>query len=205
MFTGIIQSVGTIDHIAKHPDHWTFSISAEEGVWDELVLGASVAVDGVCLSAVSVRDEAVTFDVMQETLEQTTLGVVREGIGVNIERSARLEDEIGGHIVSGHVYAVGEVIERVDSEETARLTVRVDEETMPYIFDKGFVAVNGASITVYAVDRIAGTFTVALIPDTLKRTTFSKVREGDSVNIEIDRTVQAVVDTAERMFKEMNS
>jgi riboflavin synthase len=170
------------------------------GTADGIERGASIAVSGVCLTAVAQDGAVVSFDVVGETIRRTTLGALAPGARVNIERAARFGDEIGGHAVAGHVQATAEVVSRADRGDATDLVLRVDPETIRYLFEKGFVALDGASLTVGRVDRTAATFAVHLIPETLRATTFAELRAGDRVNVEIDPMIRAVVDTAERIL-----
>jgi riboflavin synthase len=162
-----------------------------------LVPGASVAVNGVCLTVTRIDHPSVYFDVMMESLRVTNLGGLEVGDRVNVERAARLDAEIGGHLLSGHVHAVAEVM-AVESPENNRIIhFRVPPDLMQYIFHKGYVGLNGASLTVGQVQP--DSFNVYLIPETLKVTTFGQIQPGDLVNLEVDSTTQAVVDTLQRM------
>ena len=160
-----------------------------------LVHGASVAIDGACLTVTAIDAAHVSFDLMGETLAKTTLGTLKEGNHVNIERSASLGDEIGGHLLSGHIMGTAEIIAIDNSDNNHMVTFRVPQEWMKYIFSKGFIALDGASLTLVDVDKTAGTFTVWLIPETLHITTFGFKKGGDRVNVEIDSRTQTIVDT----------
>ena len=162
-------------------------------------IGASVAVAGVCLTVVEVTGEGVAFDVIDETLRVTTLGELSEGAEVNIERAARFGDEIGGHQLSGHVSGTGVLSERVDTPDNCRLTLRLPQDLRPYVLPKGFVSIDGVSLTVGEVSAEAGTFHVHLIPETLRRTTLGEATTDGRHNIEIDAMTQAVVDTVRRV------
>ena len=164
------------------------------GAADGLDLGASVAVNGCCVTVVAVDDGTVRFDLIRETVETTNLGDLRPGSPVNVERSLRVGDELGGHLLSGHVSATVPVIEDRTEPGYRRLTVRVPEFWMRYLSLKGFVALNGASLTIAELDRQASTISVSLIPETLTRTTFGDVRVGDRLNLEVDPQTQTIVD-----------
>ncbi|HET9955914.1 MAG TPA: riboflavin synthase subunit alpha, partial [Polyangiaceae bacterium] len=166
-----------------------------------LSLGASVSVDGVCQTVAGLEGELVYFDAHAETLRVTTLSELREGSLVHIERSSKAGDENGGHLVSGHVDTTLELVEVVASPDNHVLVLRVPAAFAKYIFNKGFVAVHGASLTVTAFDADAGTFRVYLIPETLRLTTFGQKRPGDRLNLEIDRQTQVLVDTLERTLR----
>lgn len=168
-----------------------------------LDLGASVAIDGVCLTVVSINaaNDSVeaTFDVMGETLVRSTLANITPGRHVNVERSLRVGDEVGGHWVSGHVYGVAKITHIDTPPGNHAVSLAVPPEWTKYLLPKGFVALDGVSLTLVQVDRTSGIFTVWLIPETLRRTTFGFKQTGDSVNLEIDSHTQTIVDTLERL------
>ncbi len=209
MFTGIVKGLGTVVSVADKPGLRTFEVEFPGDYLAGLQTGASVAIDGVCLTATKVFPPAkggaeggtVSFDAMQETLDKTTVGLVREGSRVNVERSYRVGDEVGGHIVSGHVTGMGEIVSVETPENNHVITFRVPVEWMKYILPKGFVGLDGCSLTVVDADRAAGTFTAWLIPETLRLTTFGQKKAGDKVNVEIDSKTQAIVDTVESYLK----
>ena len=198
MFSGIVQSKERIVRIEKHEDTCELVIAYPKDRQEGLTIGASIAVSGICLTVTAFDDETVTFDATKETLSRSTLGSQEEMDYVNVERSIRVGDEIGGHILSGHVVGTVEIV----STEDAVWTFRVNEEWIKYIFAKGFIALDGCSLTVVEVDRDANTFTVAFIPETLERTTFGEKGVGDQVNLEIDHQTQAVVETVERLVED---
>ena len=160
-----------------------------------LLRGASVAVSGVCLTAIPQDQGRVLFEVMQETMDKTTLTQLEVGSFVNVERSVRVGDEIGGHRVSGHVSDVG-TIRSLDANQGHVITISCLPAWMDYILPKGFVSLDGCSLTV--VDVGPDWFTVSLIPETLRITTFGVKGIGDKVNIEIDPETQAIVATVKR-------
>jgi riboflavin synthase len=165
---------------------------------DGAQVGASIAVDGVCLTVTSVDHDRAAFDAMQQTLVLTTLGRLQRGDRVNVERAARVDAEVGGHPLSGHIDAQGRIAALRQPENNRVLRIAVPAPWMRYLFAKGYVAVDGASLTIADARREAdgsGWFEVWLIPETLRITTFGERREGDAVNLEIDRATQVVVDT----------
>jgi riboflavin synthase len=210
MFTGIVQGIATVSALRERPGLRSFTLQFPSGFAAGLEIGASVAVDGTCLTVTALHGEAAAhFDVMQQTLTLTTLGGLREGSRVNVERSARIGGvggaEVGGHVLSGHVDAVATVVAIRRPENNHVLRFAVPAPWMRYVFDKGFMAVNGASLTVAASGRAAdgsGWFEVWLIPETLRMTTFGDKAEGDTVNLEIERQTQVMVDTIERLLDE---
>ena len=165
-------------------------------------MGASVAVNGCCLTAADIAGGTVRFDLVAETVVTTNLGDLRSGSQVNVERSLRLGDELGGHLLSGHVAATVPVIDVVAVPGHRRVTVEIDPLWMRYLSLRGFIALNGASLTIADLDRDSRTVAVSLIPETLARTTFSEVRTGDRLNLEVDPQTLAVVDTVASMLSE---
>lgn len=168
----------------------------------QLAKGASVANNGVCLTAVDFgqRNETtgfIEFDVIDETLRVTNLGQLQQGDIVNIERSLKAGDELGGHLVSGHIHATATLDKKHESSENCELVFSVDEKWQEYIFEKGFIAINGASLTLGKVD--GGVFSVHLIPETLSITNLSTLKIGDQVNIEFDQQTMTIVETIKRM------
>lgn len=165
--------------------------------------GASVAVNGCCLTAATVDGPTAGFDLVRETLATTNLGDLRPGSLVNVERSLRVGDEVGGHLLSGHVCATVPVVEDRSEPGYRRLTVRIPAFWMRYLSLKGFVALNGASLTIAELDRQASTAAVSLIPETLTRTTFGDIHVGDHLNLEVDPQTQAIVDTVRSMLPDL--
>ncbi len=202
MYTGIVQATGKVRQIVEKENLRHFEIEVPPHLTNGLALGASVGVDGVCLTVVEYSPESISFDVMKTTLELTTLGALQIGDLVNIERSARQGDEIGGHTVSGHVDGMARVVDLKREENLHWVTYQVPAEKMPYLFEKGFVALNGCSLTVAAIDRSACRISVSFIPETLRITTHGIKQVGDWVNLEIDRNTQVIVDTVTRLLKE---
>ena len=199
MFTGIVQSVARIQALHEAAGLRSLRLDFAPGFADGLAIGASVAVDGVCLTVTALHgDRAAEFDVMQQTLAVTTLGRLVAGSHVNVERAAKDGAEIGGHPLSGHIDFTARLSELRQPENNHVLRFAVPAPWMRYIFAKGYIAVAGASLTVAEAGREpggAGWFEVWLIPETLRATTFGDTRVGDSVNIEIERATQVMVDT----------
>ncbi len=201
MYTGIVQRVADIISVDKKTGLNTLKIAFDDYLLNQLTIGASVAVDGVCLTVTTIEDHQVSFDVMQETLNKTTLGLLNAGDKVNIERSAKQGDEIGGHSLSGHIEGRAEIAKITESENNYILEFSCPQEWMKYILPKGFIAINGASLTIVDTQTTGG-FNVYLIPETLRATTFKQKRLGDSVNIEIDNQTKVIVTTVERYLQE---
>ncbi len=179
MFTGIVEEVGTI----RSAGRGRMAVSASKVVGD-LKVGDSVCVNGTCLTATSIDDAGFTVDVVPETLRRTNLGSLTAGDPVNLERSMAIGDRFGGHIVQGHIDATGEVVS-IDTEGDALLVnIRAPASVMRYVVEKGFVAVDGTSLTV--VNCGAQSFTVTIIPHTRENTVFGSRKVGDLVNLEAD-------------------
>jgi riboflavin synthase len=183
MFTGIVEELGTVEAVEPQGDALRISIRAET-VLDDVRLGDSVAVNGCCLTVAAVDDAVWTADVMQETLDKTSLLGAGPGDRVNLERAVTAGSRLGGHIVQGHVDGVGTVVRRTPSEHWEAVEISLPGELSRYLVDKGSITVDGVSLTV--VEAGAKTFTVSLIPETLKRTTLGFRAPGDRVNLEVD-------------------
>lgn len=157
--------------------------------------GASVSVDGVCLTMVNQEGEVLHFDLISETLERTTLGDVECGDLVNCERSLKMGSEIGGHLLSGHIFGKC----RLEKIEKNIFHLTTSKQIMRYLFPKGYIALNGVSLTLVDVDLMANRFTVHLIPETLRATTFGQKQAGALINCEIDSTTQTIVESVARI------
>jgi len=244
MFTGIVTDIATITSIRDFDGLRTITLSLIPEFCESLTIGASVAVDGVCLTVSKIHDhEHVDFDIMLQSLRTTTLAEIKIGAHVNVERAAKEGAEVGGHILSGHVDCRGKIIDIQKPPNNWMIRFEVEPEWMRYIFSKGFLAINGASLTVSDIDvqkypftdvdnreirpsaerprssaegqcpteklvsEVNGytqknSFDVWLIPETLRRTTFSEKNVGDFVNIEIERSTQIVVDAVRTAVEE---
>lgn len=203
MFTGIIQAVARISAIDDQPGLRTFTVAFPAGFCQDLAIGASVSHDGVCLTVTELVDgEHARFDVMQQSLNITTLGQLHVGSPVNVERAAKDGAEIGGHPLSGHVDFTGTLAAIREFDNNYVMRVAVPEAFRRYVFAKGYIAINGASLTVAEVNRQEGWFEVWLIPETRRMTAFESKRVGDGLNIEIERSTQVVVDTVREAVDE---
>ena len=200
MFTGIVQGRGTVVSIEKGEAVWTFSINLPNT--EGLERGASVAINGVCLTATEMNGDRVLFDVIQETLERTNLGGLRAHDEVNVERSLKMGDELGGHLLSGHIMGTGEITARTEVGKGVDMTISASPTMMKYIHEKGYIGLNGASLTIGEV--VEHQFNIHLIPETLRLTTFGSIQTGDVINIEIDAMTQTIVATVERIMKQEN-
>ncbi len=198
MFTGIVQGLGTIKSIEEGDGITTFCVVCPDT--QDLAIGASVAIDGVCLTATSIKGELVTFDIIPETMERTTLGERVVDDLVNIERSLRYGDEVGGHLLSGHIIGRGLVTYSESIGEGAQLKIKAPPSIQKYIQTKGYIGIDGISLTLGEVNE--NEFDLHIIPETLRLTTLGSKQAGDAVNIEIDSTTMMIVETVERLLKE---
>lgn len=198
MFTGIVQGMAEVVEIEKREKFQTHWLRLNPEMLKGLVIGASVAHNGCCLTATSIDADRVSFDLMQETLKITNLGLLSEGDRINIERAARFGDEIGGHAMSGHIMAMAPITEIIREPNNCRIWFELPETLTPYLFIKGYIGIDGISLTIAEVD--GNRFCVNLIPETLNRTNLGIRRTGEPVNIEIDPQTQAIVDTVVRVL-----
>jgi len=201
VFTGIVQGLCEVVALADEPNLRRLQIDVGP-LARQITLGASVAVNGTCLTLTEVGSNGniLTFDVIRETLDLTNLGDLVIGDVVNVERSYRVGDEVGGHIVSGHVTGAVRVARIGEAENTRNVFFSVHPQWLKYLPYKGFVALDGASLTISAVDQLEHTIGVSLIPETIARTTLGTVDVGDRINLEVDSQTQALVDTVERLL-----
>ena len=186
MFTGIVEELGEVAGIEHHGDAARLAI---RGSTEGVSLGESIAVNGVCLTVTDIADGTFTADVMGETLDRSGLGALTPGAPVNLERSVRLADRLGGHLMQGHVDATAAIISRTPSAHWDQVRIGLPAAISRYVVEKGSIAVDGISLTVSAVSpphAADAWFEVCLIPETLKRTTLGTRRPGDIVNLEVD-------------------
>jgi len=207
MFTGIVQGVATVEAVVDRPGLRSFTLAFPPAFDDGLAIGASVACDGVCLTVTALHAGGgrADFDVMQQSLGLTTLGTLGVGSRLNVERAAKDGAEIGGHPLSGHVDFQARLAQVRRPENNHVLRLAVPAPWMRYIFAKGYIAVDGASLTVAEAGRErdgSGWFEVWLIPETLRMTTFGAKAEGAAFNIEIERQTQVFVDTVRAALDE---
>lgn len=201
MFTGIVQGTASLVSIVERHEFRTHVVAMPLALCEGLALGASVAHNGVCLTVTAIDHDHVSFDLMRETLRLTNLGALQVGDRVNVERAARFGDEIGGHAMSGHVIAMARLVELEEAPDNRRLWFELPVEYGRFLFDKGYIGVDGISLTIGEVRRDAvPRFCVNLIPETLSRTTLGERQPGDFVNIEVDPQTQAIVETVERVL-----
>jgi riboflavin synthase len=202
MFTGIVQTKGYILSLNPGDNFVQVKVQTDAFMIDDLKLGASIANNGVCLTVVDfqlAKDNRaeLTFDVIDETLKLTNLKHLEPGSWVNLERSMKVGDEIGGHQVSGHIQTEAVLVDKIESQDNCQLTFEVASQWQQYLFAKGFIGVNGASLTLGEVT--AGRFNLHLIPETLQRTNIGEIKLGETANIEFDQQTVTLVDTIKRL------
>ena len=186
MFTGIVEELGEVAGLEHRGDAARLTI---RGSTEGTSLGESIAVNGVCLTVTDIIDGTFTADVMGETLDRSGLGALATGAPVNLERSVRLADRLGGHLVQGHVDATATIVSRTPGAHWDQVRISLPGKISRYVVEKGSIAVDGISLTVSALSEAgeaAGWFEVCLIPETLKRTTLGVREPGDTVNLEVD-------------------
>jgi len=184
MFTGIVTDIGEVAATEERAEGLRRLTIASTYDPAAIAIGASIACSGVCMTVVATAKSSFSVDAAAETLRLTTVGAWRKGTRVNLERSLRMGDELGGHLVSGHVDGLAELIAREDLTDMARLTLRAPKPLGRFIARKGSVTLDGVSLTVNEVTT--DTFSVLIIPHTLSVTTFGALKQGDSVNLEVD-------------------
>lgn len=197
MFSGIVDAVGDVREVRPTAGGCVLRIAAP-GYWSGVAHGGSIAVDGVCLTVTQATEAEATFDVVAETLRRSTLGRLRPGGSVNLQKSLSAGQAIDGHFVQGHVDAIAEVARVEQSEKESIWWFRMDAEAMAYVIPKGSIAIDGISLTIAEIRN--GIFSVALIPTTLERTTLGNKREGDVVNIETDIVSRTIVEHLRRLM-----
>lgn len=198
MFTGIVQGIADLVAVEEKSNFRTHVVKFPPELLPDLEIGASVANNGCCLTVTKIDGDLISFDLMKETLRLTNLGQLTVNDKINIERAAKFGDEIGGHVMSGHIMWGAEIVKILKSETNYQIWFKLPKELMKYVLHKGFIGIDGISLTVGEV--VNNRFCVYLIPETLSRTTLGQKKLGQKVNIEIDPQTQAVVDTVERVL-----
>ncbi len=183
IFTGIVEEIGRVKQTNRGKQSFQISVQAAK-VLDDVKIGDSIAVNGVCLTVTEHSDSQFTADVMPETYERTTLKTLSSGSPVNLERALRLVDRLGGHLVQGHIDGIGTIINKAPRDIAIIYRIKAEPDILRYIVAKGSIAVDGVSLTVIEVSQES--FTVSLIPHTAELTVLSVKREGDKVNLETD-------------------
>ena len=202
VFTGIVEGTGKVTEIVHSKNLSKLTVQTSTEFCQDIKLGASVCIDGVCLTVCNIENDKLKFDIIMETLSVTTFGAIKEKDIVNIERSMKLGDEIGGHLLSGHVSNTVTISNIEIPENNHILTFQTSSEVLKYIFPKGYVALNGVSLTIGEVDKVKKTFNVYLIPETLRLTNLQNKLVGDRINIEIETQTRNMVDTMSEINKE---
>ena len=200
MFTGIVSGKGHVQKIIKSKDYLSLIIKAPKGFSKNLTKGASVSVNGVCLTVKKGKTDILEFDVIEETLQKTNLKDISKSSKVNLERSMTAKTEIGGHLVSGHIHGTGKVLKVINRQATKDLQIKIPTSLREYFFYKGYVALNGCSLTIGKVLKTS--FYIHLIPETLSVTTFKDIKKGDLINIEIEQATINTVETVKRVMSE---
>lgn len=195
---GLVQGTAEVVSFDNVGDFARLKLKFPSNTLEGILIGASVACNGTCLTVVETEGDTACFDLIVETLRATNLGELKPGARVNFERSARVGDEIGGHTVSGHVHAQAKIVEQEDTDNNRKVVFELDARWSKYILPKGFVAVDGCSLTVG--ETSPGRFNVWLIPETIRQTVFGGKGVGSTVNIEIESQTQTIVDTIERVL-----
>ena len=198
MFTGIVQGVGKV--ITKTSHNTVTSMTIKLPNVNNLAIGASVSINGVCLTVVSIDSNIVHFDIIDETLERTNLGDISVGDFVNIERSLKFGDEVGGHVLSGHIFDTGIINSKAKKGDQMTLSILAPPSIQKYLTEKGYIAIDGISLTVGEIRD--GCFNLHIIPETMRLTILDSKEVGDIVNIEIDSNTQLIVETIERLLEE---
>jgi len=200
MFSGIVQTVGKIESIKDKNHIKTITIETHGNYLEDIAIGQSVSIDGVCLSLVKKNNEYCEFEAVEETVNRTTLGSYKQGSKVNLEKSLKFGDTVGGHFVSGHIHTRGRIVEVELVGESKNILIEIEEKWIKYLTEKGYISVNGASITIGKVSK--NTFYVHLIPETLKTTNLDELIYDNYVNLEFDQATIAIVDTTERLINQ---
>ena len=200
MFTGIVSGKGYVQKIIKSKDYISLMIKAPKGFSKNLIKGASVSVNGVCLTVKKGKTDILEFDVIEETLQKTNLKNLSKSSRVNLERSMTAKTEIGGHLVSGHIHGTGEVLKVINRQATKDLQIKIPTSLREYFFYKGYVALNGCSLTIGKVLKTS--FYIHLIPETVSVTTFKDIKQGDLINIEVEQATINTVETVKRVMGE---
>ena len=198
MFTGIVQGTGTIIDINKNNSVLNLNIKVPQPMAKKLTIGDSLALDGVCLTVTRISDVNVSFDVVNETQNRTIISNYDKNSVINLETSLEFGQQVGGHLVSGHVQTLGTIKEVEIDGDAKNILFEIPDGYCKYIFEKGYIAINGCSLTIGKV--IKNTFYVHLIPETLRATNLDNLIYGDRVNLELDQNTITIVDTTERIL-----
>ena len=196
MFSGIIQEAGKVKDFLKREDIYNISIDCSSKITSNLKKGASVSVNGVCLTVKDENPEILRFDLVEETIKRTNFQNIKIGDNVNLERSLKMGDEIGGHLVSGHIHGISKVVSIEIRDQSWDVEISIEPFMQEYILHKGYVAINGCSLTVGEVSKES--FLIHLIPETLSVTNLFQLEQDSTVNIELDQNTIIIADTVKK-------
>ena len=196
MFSGIVSVKSKVSKVKKYEDYLSLEISTPKGFDKNLKRGASISVNGVCLTSKDNGSKTLKFDVIEETISKTNLQNISKGDTVNLERSIKASTEIGGHLMSGHVHFTANIIKIVDKKNTKDIQISLVRKYSDYVMEKGYIGINGCSLTIGKVTKTS--FYIHLIPETLNITNLDQLSKGDQVNIEIDQNTITVVNTVKK-------
>ena len=184
MFTGLVQDIAIIESVQRREESSVVSIKTR--LAGMMSIGDSISINGVCLTATSIRGDSITVDVMVQTLKLSNLGRIAEGSEVNAELATRADSRLGGHIVQGHVDGVGRVVTNEPGEKWQKFEIEMPQELKKYVVNQGSICIDGVSLTVGKIDDATSIVTLWLIPETLEKTTLASKVAGTEVNIEVD-------------------
>lgn len=203
MYTGIVQGLEKVVDIRQGNGFITIIVSNENQFFQDVFIGASVAINGVCLTVTTIDQKLnqIHFDISNVTLALTTLKSLQVGDEVNVERSAKVGAENGGHNLYGHIEGTAIIKNLEHRGETYHIDIQIPDGNIKYFFLKGFIGLNGCSLTINRVDRANSEISIDLIPETLRLTTWKNAKVGDEVNYEIDQTTRTLVDTLENIHQ----
>ena len=200
MFSGIVQSLGTIVSIDEASEIVTLEVQASKDFTKGLKVGDSVAIDGVCLTLTKSESDRMFFDAVSETLSKTIIKSYKKEAKVNLESSLRFNDSVGGHIVSGHIHTTGHINQVEIHGDAKDIVIDAGVDWGKFLFEKGYIGINGCSITLGEITE--GRFIVHLIPETLRATNLDNLVYGDQVNLEFDQNTITIVETTERILRD---
>ncbi|MDA7829819.1 MAG: riboflavin synthase subunit alpha [Gammaproteobacteria bacterium] len=203
MFSGIVEGKGKVLKIKDHGDYLNIEISPPSKFNKGLKKGASISVNGVCLTSKDNGSKTLKFDVITETLKRTSLKNIQKGDVANLERSIKASSEIGGHLMSGHIHYTGKITYIEEKQSTKDMKISLSKKYEEYVMEKGYIGINGCSLTVGKVNK--KDFYIHLIPETLKVTNLEGLVKGSEINIEIDQSTIAIVDTVKRTLARKKS
>ena len=203
MFSGIVQGKGKILKIVSKKNHISLEIESPKNFNKKLKKGASISVNGICLTSLDDGEKSLKFDVINETLSKTNISIASRGSLVNLERSITASTEIGGHLMSGHIHFAGKVEKVLTKNTNKDIQIKFPKKYKEYIFEKGYIGVNGCSLTLGKIN--SDSFFVHLIPETLSVTNLNTLKKGSLVNIEIDQNTIAIVETVKNSLAAQKS